>query len=101
MAPPATRRVSRPRSIIPRTVRRSCESKRSWWEPPTPRRSPPPGGIAGVAVVRWPRLFSFLLRGHRVGDEIHREFGVVVTLKALVLPLVVPLAAVVLVAVED
>src|SRR3954451_11762004 len=44
---------------------------------------------------------EFRTSSHRVDDEVHRELGVVLRPKALVLPRVVPLAPIVLIRADD
>src|SRR6185295_14637833 len=55
---------------------------------------------AGIAVASTQMASRTLISPHHVDDDVDREFGVVLAQEALVSPIVVPLAAVVLAAVQ-
>src|SRR5580765_2572687 len=55
---------------------------------------------AGIAVASTQTASSTLISPHHIDDDVDGEFGVVLAQEALVAPVVVPLAAVVLAAVQ-
>src|SRR5688572_18721077 len=63
-----------------------------------PRRAATSGSVAGTALIGWGRARSCR---HRVDHDVHPELRVVFRQEALVAEVVVPLASVVLVAVQD